>query len=106
MKKGALDSPEALAYYYMDNFMCHEPYLKQQDCLKEYNKKWRISPSRLRLHRECLNHQDMYTACLLGINTDRVGGYVDRAQKEAATKAKEEILKNKPQPRMVEVEEV
>ena len=29
MKKGALDSPEALAYYYMDNFMCHEPYLKQ-----------------------------------------------------------------------------
>ena len=67
-----MNDPDGLAFFYMDTMMCHEFYMKHQDCQQEYNKKWFFSRGRSKLHKECLNHLDKYKACLIGINTDKL----------------------------------
>ena len=44
MKTGDLKDPDALAFYYMDTLLCHEYYLKHEDCTKQYQAKWFFSP--------------------------------------------------------------
>lgn len=72
MDQGSLNDPEALAFYYMDTLLCHEHYMKHEDCTRQYQAKWFFTPGRRKLHRECVDYLDKYKACLIGINVDKL----------------------------------
>ena len=49
--RGAINEPDALAFYYMDTMLCYDHQIKYDDCMAEYDSKWRFSLGRRKLHR-------------------------------------------------------
>ena len=83
--KENLRDPEALTFFYMDNVMCTDFYLKYNSCMEDWGGKfWRRKQ-----YKECMNHMDQYKACIVGINHEKIAPRRKLSENELTIKRKE-----------------